>query len=137
MTSVAVDEAILSFFITAWGSTTPVVIDAEEYNSRSVDKFVRISIRELDAPQKTLGELNQRRFSREGLVIVQIFVNIKESPNKEAKILADSVRTIFEGKSIDSPRIWFNKCTHQTIGKAEDAFYQINVNTTYRTEVTR
>lgn len=88
-------EAIYSRFVTMWGTNSPYTFDNEAYNAPA-SKWVRLSVRQIDAEQHTLGAIGNRKFLRQAAVWLQIFVPLN-SGLKDADTLAQAFRTIFEG----------------------------------------
>jgi hypothetical protein len=83
----------------------------------------RVYIRHGDSEQGTLGAVGNRRFDRQGVVIVQIF-----TPFADGFTLDDTLVTVarncFEG--VTASGVWFRGVKAQEIGKS-GGLYQTNV----------
>lgn len=120
-------DDIFSAFKAAWGVTTfPVVWPdkpAEKPSGRT--PWARVTIRHAGGFQATLSNINgQRRWRRNGVVIVQVFTPSGEGLSRAydlAKIACDA----FEG--VSTPRgVWFRNARINEVGPDGD-WQQVNV----------
>ncbi len=100
MTEEQAVEAITQRWIDAWPSlqsSVPYTFDNEEYTA--VASFARVSIVHSVAEQATIGPAGSRIYQRSGNIAVQLFtaVNVGRKPLAQ---LADSVRTVYQGRRI-------------------------------------
>ncbi len=92
-------QAILNYFVSAWGATSPITLDNEDFDPETEggDEWVRVSIREFASGQKTLGKITNRKFRRVGSVFVQVFTKEGEGGTQPSDTLAETARGILEG----------------------------------------
>ncbi len=95
-TLVEAADFITKRFRTLWGVTTTIALDNKEIDIKTLTEWVRLSIRNIDSGQETLGPTGVRNFERKGIAFVQIFTE-QGSGTKRANELAQIVRDIFEG----------------------------------------
>lgn len=125
-------EAIYQRFVTAWGSTSPYTFDNESFSPPS-DAWVRLSVRNTDSGQETLGAIGNRKFLREGMVWLQVFVPL-DSGLKDADTLSEAFRTIFEGVSFSN--INFNRVVIKE-GSPENQWYRVVAQAFFNYNVTK
>ena len=90
-------DLITKRFITQWGSETIFALPNKEFaKDDTVTEWVRLSIKNLDADQETLGGVNKRKFEYKGIIFIQIFVELNTGTKRAYKIV-QKVRDIFEG----------------------------------------
>lgn len=90
------------YFRTQWGSKTPLVLDNEEFKPPATS-WVRFSIAHVSSDQETLGAPPHRMFRRNALLQVQVFSK-PGLGTKTADDLAEDVRQVFEGKTLNTIR---------------------------------
>lgn len=95
-------ELIYQRFVDNWPAGTPYTFDNEAYKPPAT-KWVRLSVRNIDSGQESLGAIGNRKFLRKGMVWLQIFVPL-DSGLKDADTLASSFRSIFEGVTFSNIR---------------------------------
>jgi hypothetical protein len=127
-----VRDELISLVYTAL-KADPLTEDIEIlYEDTDIDKpksldvsWCRISVKHVSGKQATLAnQVNQRRYRRNGLLIVQLFTPIGTGlslADKYAKIILDSV----EGKSTTS-NVWLRNCRTNEIGR-EGSWQQTNI----------
>lgn len=98
-------ESIYQSFVTGWGSFTPSTLENEVFNPTTGVSYVRMVVRHDDRAQETLGAVGNRKFETDGRVVVQIFTPIDKGAGV-ADPIVEKVRSIFEGKTIDSIRYY-------------------------------
>ena len=96
-------------------------------DSRDPDEpWARITVSHIDSAQTTLGGLNNRRFTRQGIVAVQMFSPLVDGGGLTfAEQSAIISRDAFEGVGTASG-IWFRNTRIKEIGP-DATWYQINV----------
>jgi hypothetical protein len=93
-------EAIYQRWDTNWGVTTDYVFENEDDSSldEGTSSWARLSVREVGGGQESLGGSGDRKYIRNGIVVIQIFTPTDGSPGmKDAGDLAHTARGIFEG----------------------------------------
>ena len=88
-------------------------------------RFGRVTIRHASSAQRTLGGIDQRVFTNEGVVIVQVFTPRDDGTSRRKCLrLADVVKRAMQGQR--TANVWFRNVVAQEIGD-EDQWYHINV----------
>lgn len=130
-------DEILGLFKTYWDAETPGVngsvipdVDWPGVGLPSVPPaaaaWARIRVKHATSRQTTFGTTGNRRFTRPGLVSVQVFSPLDKGIGLSlAEKLAIIARDAFEGRST-ATGIWFRNVRIQEIGPS-DAWYQMNV----------
>lgn len=129
-------DEILGLFWDAWralapaanGGTAPIVQwpDDEENPPPADQAFARIRLIHGQSVQSTFGTAGQRRFTRPGIVSVQIFAPItKGGGSTLAQNLATIARNAYEGVGTASG-ILFRRSRTKEVG-GDGTWYQINV----------
>ena len=96
-TPIEAREAIYNQFITAWGTTTPFTFDNEKFAAPNV-AWARLTVRNSESIQRTLGAPGNRRFRRVGSVFIQLF-DLVDGGMSTLDTLTKTARDIFEGVS--------------------------------------
>lgn len=120
-------EAIYGRFISAWGTETPYVFGNEQYTppapaGGAASSWVRLLVRETKSEQYTLGAVGQRKFRRQGQIILMIYA-LANAGEKRSDVLAQKFRDIFEGADIDDVRCFDAHVIEQG---NEGAWYRVN-----------
>jgi len=123
-TLVSAREAIYQRFVDQWGGSSAFTFDNEQFDPPAGVPWVRVSVRHSFGAQETLGGAPNRRFSRGGLIFVQVFVPL-DSGNKAADALAQSARAIFEGTHFATD-VRCSDVTVREVGPSE-GWFQTNV----------
>lgn len=119
MTEAEAVEAVYQRWKAVWdvlhASDCPYVFENKPFNEPSPPtQWARVSMRQVDSNQHTLGTLGTRQWQRDAAVWVQLYRPLGEG-TASLTGLVDDVRAVFEGASFDgvfpagSPRM-------QTIG---------------------
>lgn len=130
VTELVAHEAIYKRFVDEWGTTSAFTFDNEPFTppvpsaTSSAASWVRVVIRNAASNQSTLGAVGNRRFRREGSVIIQVFV-AKDSGRKTADTLARTARGIFEGVTFSD--ICFTDVENRETGVVDGEWYQVVV----------
>lgn len=123
---VAKDE-ILGVFKTAWDTTGHIALYENVAGAvpPTVAPWARVSLRHLSGRQASLaGGSGKRRYDRDGLITVQIFVPSGEGL-LEAYNLAKIVADAFEGAATAS-QVWFRDVRINEVGP-DGSWFQVNV----------
>lgn len=130
-------DEILGLFKTDWDANTPAANGGQVPTVRwpgvdagspppSDGPWARIVVRHATSRQSTFGETGNRRFTRPGLVTVQVFTPLTAGGGLSlAEKLAIIARNAFEGRGTASG-IWFRNVRIQEIGE-DGTWYQMNV----------
>ena len=125
MTTVAeARNSVYQRWIDNW-TLTPFVFEGEgdeDLFGGSV-AWARLSYRNTDGGQKTLGPLNGRKYERFASAVIQLYTPSDEGLT-EAGTLAQAARAIFEGVTFDG--IYFNNGVVREIGD-DGRWFQTNV----------
>lgn len=130
-------DEILGLFNTKWTTDTPALnggapirvewpgVDAGD--PPPADKpYARITLRHTTSRQATFGPTGGRRFTRPGLITVQVFTPLSGGQGLSlAEKCAIIARDAFEGRGTASG-IWFRNARIQEIGP-DGTWYQMNV----------
>ncbi len=128
-------DIILAIFKTAWdaGATNPTLVDYQNVkpaNNVTLPpdtnlSWARVTIQHQDGRQSSLsGALGVKRFDRDGLLTVQIFVPAGEGLS-EAHTLSKIVADAYEGVAGNNG-IWFRNVRVNEIGPDGD-WFQTNI----------
>ncbi len=130
-------DEIFSMFRTYWNAQTPALnagqpirVEWQGVDSQTpppADKpWARITIRHAISQQSTFGPSGARRFTRSGLVTVQVFTPLVAGGGLSlAEKCAIIARDAFEGRSTASG-IWFRNARIQEVGR-DGAWQQMNI----------
>lgn len=119
-TFAAAKESIVQQFVTDWGANSAYTFDNEKFAPPVDAPWVRLSVRHVASQQTSLGGLGNRKFDREGLVLIQVFGRLDRG-TKEVDDLVEKALAIYEGKTIDLIR--FTSTVPREIGPI-DGWYQ-------------
>lgn len=130
-------DEILGLFHAKWTADTPAIngssvisvewprVDSKDPPSAN-EPYARISIRHTGSSHRAFGKVGERKFTRRGLVTVQVFWPISDGGGLSfAENAAIIARDAYEGVGTDSG-IWFRNVYIREIGPTK-AWYQINV----------
>jgi len=93
-------ESVYSRFTTNWGDRTPVVFENEAFNAQGDAEWVRLSVRDVEEAQETLGQPGNRRFRRAAIVFLQIYAP-ENAGIASARTHAQVAAGIFRGTQFD------------------------------------
>lgn len=96
--------------------------------------WFRVVVRHTDSDQSSLGEANNRRFNRVGLVSVQVFTPAGARGLTLADQLGKMAVDAFEGKEADG--VWFRNVRLQEIGP-DGPWFQYNVTASFTYDQTK
>lgn len=127
-------ETIYQAFVDGWGATPAYTFANEHFEPPADASWVRLTVLHQTASQETLGEVGFRRFRRQGIISLQIFVPINDGL-RDIDALMQTARAIFEGRTLTGP-IW---CTDANAFEAgpSDGWYQFNIDIDFAYEETR
>lgn len=117
--------AIYTAFVAAWGGTSALDLDNEDFVPPVDLPWARLVVRHSTRGQISLGGVGARKFESVGSVIIQCFGPL-ESGTLEADTLAEVAMGILEGKTLSPEGINFTAARPIEIGAGDD-HYQINV----------
>ena len=136
-------DEILGLFKASWDAETPAVnggavprvewqgVDAQTPPPVGAP-WARVTVRHSNTTVHTLAPAGSRRFTRTGLVTVQIFTpTIDGGGLSLAEKLATIARKAYEGRGTASG-IWFRNARIQEIGMDPAGWYQMNVLVEFR-----
>lgn len=132
----AAEQAIREHFVDEWPDLTTISYtfdnagDNNDFPTRG-SAWVRVSIVQGEARQVEHGIT--RRFRRAGVVVVQIFTPAG-SGTGDALTLADYVRDVFEGRTING--VLFRATSVDRVG-IDGPWYQINARTPFQADELR
>ena len=100
--------------------------DVEKNNPPAVDtSWFRYTMQHTDGGQASLScQHGERRWRRDGLIIVQCFGSLDKGGKTLAQRMAESARDAYQGTSTPSG-VWFRNATTQEVGR-DDGWYQVN-----------
>lgn len=125
-------QLIYNWFIDRWENETPFSFDNEEFDPPGDSPWVRLSVRNRVSNQSSLGRKENRKFIRDGAIIVQVFAPIEKGTD-ELDRLSELVREIFEGERLSSD-VWVNQTDIREVGP-DGKYYQYNVESFINYEV--
>jgi hypothetical protein len=112
--------SIYNRFNTLWGPLVPYTLDNEKFTPPETGAWVRLSVRNIDAGQETLGPVGTRKYERKGLINVQVFTETNKGVF-EADSLSKLAQDIFEGVRFDE--VIANNSIIKEVG-VSDGWYQ-------------
>lgn len=130
-------DEMSGLFQTDWSAKTPALNGGKAIRVewQGVDKktpppgdqpYARFFIKHSPSTQATFGKVGERRYTRTGLITVQVFAPLSKGGGLSlAEKLGIIARDAFEGRGTDSG-IWFRNARIQEIGPSE-SWYQFNV----------
>lgn len=121
MSSYSIAQAIRSHWDTYWQDRTPYTYDAFTYAPVAGTSWVRVSVRDGDGTQESLGKKALER--SQGVVIVQIFVPM-DLGEDEARFLAEKAGNVFRRQRFSG--IQFRSPSHRPVGQ-DGGWWQHNV----------
>lgn len=98
--------------------------DNEEFIKPTNLPWLRVSVRHRDSNQDTLGRKPNRKYKRDGSILINIFT----VPGKGTKVsdsLVQSARTIFEGETFSGVTV--DDVSNREIGLTDDKWYMVVV----------
>lgn len=128
----AAREAVYDRWNTQWGATTPFTFDNEKFSTPDVP-WARLTVRNTQSAQHTLGAVGNRRFRRLASVFVQLY-DIVDNGLATLDGLAQTARGIFEGVSFSG--LAFNNVVVRESG-ADGKWFQVVVEAFFDYEETK
>lgn len=128
-TPVAIDEcaAIMNTMAASLYPTAALRWTGKQVNTPPAadTSWFRWTMQHTEGGQASLScEHGERRWRRNGLIIVQCFAPLDKGGLTLAQRMAESVRDAYQG--MDTPGgVWFRNATTQEVG-IDDAWYQVN-----------
>lgn len=139
-------DAILDRFKAAWDANSAAhadgVVPPVEWPDEPVDPplsqgsvpWARVLVKHNVSGQTSLGEENGRRFTRRGIVIVQVFTPAGKRGLLTGDRLGKVALDAFEGE--ESGDVWFRDAVQREIG-VDGAWYQTNVTAEFQYDVVK
>lgn len=127
-------ETIYQTFATDWGVTSQFTFANENFEPPANAPWVRLAVLHQTGNQETLGDVGFRRFRREGIISIQVFMPLNDGL-RDIDALVQMARQVFEGRTLTGP-IW---CTDANVSEAgpSDGWYQFNVDIDFAYEETK
>jgi len=141
MASLTAEQArdyILAKFKAAWDANSPAVNDGaappveypnmpqQPHLADGLVPWARVYVRHTSSDQSSLGAVGQRRFTRYGIVTVQVFVPAGKQGLVRADRLGKVALDAFEGEETSTGDVWFRSALCREVGVVDD-WYQMNV----------
>lgn len=134
LTIPAARVAIQSAFFTAWGSTTPIAWDNDNFDPTQINvPWVRLSIIFNGGSLASIGGPGTRLFRAFGLVFVQVFT-LSQSTAALNDALAQTAKDVFKGVQLPGG-LWFRDTGLETVGP-DGKWYQQNVSAEFQYDET-
>lgn len=127
-------ETIYQTFATDWASTSAYTFANEAFSPPVGQPWVRLTVQLQTGNQETLGDVGHRRFRREGLITMQVFVPL-DTGLRAQDALVQQARNIFEGRTLTGP-VWCIDADTYEIGPS-DGWHQFNIDVAFAFEETR
>jgi len=89
-------EAVYKRFVDNWGGASPYVFENEKFQADPAADWVRLSFRNTNSNQGTLGATGNKRYERDASIFLQIFTLVNTG-TKNIDTLVRTFRSIFEG----------------------------------------
>ena len=112
-------EAVYNQFISLWLDRTPYLLDnspgspPNENPEEGSVSWVRLSVRHTNEPQGTFGSVGNRRFERNGFIVVQVFTPLNSNLQGSDELI-EGLQEIFEATKFSN--IYSNNSNSQEIG---------------------
>ena len=113
-------QSIYNTFIAGWGTTTPIILDGENADPPPSLPYVQIMVRHFTGVQDTLGGVGNRKFKRDGAIMVQIYGPLDEG-SQTTDNLAITAIGILEGKTL-ADNVFTFASTPTEIGPTDDGY---------------
>ena len=125
----SIDEAreiLYQLWATEWGTTTAYVFGNEGSSDldEGEDPFASVSVVEVGGGQRTLGGDGLRRFKRDILIVVALYVP-KDAGMSQSGTLANAARDVFESKT--TSQVYTNDARVIDVGISDDKWKRTNV----------
>ncbi len=129
-------EAIYLAFETAWDTTGhPFTLDNEDFTPPEGTPWARCVVRHTVGPQDSLGAVGNRKFLRQGSVLVQVYTLINDG-TATSDALVKTVSEAFEGKTLPGTSVTIFDMAPRETGPT-GKWYQVVVEGTFNYEEIR
>lgn len=98
-----------------------ITFDNEKFDPPADVSWVRFTVRHFGGGQESLGDVGARKYSRTGIVLVQVFTPQDEGA-RPADLLAHEARTLLEGINLSGTTIRLNNAEIREIGLIDGYF---------------
>lgn len=125
MTPKEVRNAIFTRYLTEFNGQFPIALDNQPFTPPETGdgvKWVRVSVKFNNGAQSSLGKSGNRKFTKYGLLFIQVFTPTGHATNDNDELAEESL-SLFEGERLGS--LWFNNGRILTVG-SDDEWYQQN-----------
>lgn len=127
-TPIAIDECatLMQDVVLLYPDAETLWAGMEKKDPPAVDKsWFRWTMQHTEGGQASLScEHGERRWRRNGLIIVQCFAPLDQGGLTLAQRMAESVRDAYQGKATPGG-VWFRNATTQEVG-VDDGWYHVN-----------
>ena len=90
-------ESIQDKFIVDWADKTAFTFEEEELNPPNDEAWARLTVKNTESAQETLGPKKRRKYQRSGIIYIQVFTKARNG-TLEGDELSTAARDIFEGE---------------------------------------
>ena len=123
MTPVEVRNLIMVRFNTQFEGQFPIALDNQRFTKpEDPEKWVRLTILFNEGGQETMGKVQNRKFTREGFIYVQVFTVINTGTNENDELCQEALE-LFDGVRLQE--MWMFNGRVVTVG-SDGEYYQQN-----------
>lgn len=120
----AVAKHVVAGWVSGGSPRTDIAIEGETPPYKPGDAaYITLAFRGGGVPSRTLGSTGNRKYTRSGVLIVQIFTPLSGGGQKPCNVLADHMKDLLE--SPVTGLVELVDCEINPVG-AEKGYYQIN-----------
>jgi hypothetical protein len=120
MTATEVRNAIMARYLNEFSGQFVIALDNQL--SETADKWVRLTVNFNDGSQNSFGTTGTRKFTRRGLIIVQVFTPVNTGTDENDDLAVNSAN-LFDGVRLQD--LWMYNGRIVTVG-ADGEYYQQN-----------
>jgi len=133
-----VEGTVFGLLKTAWDTHSPSYNDGypveiawpnTHFEPDPSKSWARATLQHMTSGQTSLGAKGGRKFTREGVITVQVFCPLNNGGSTYASALAKIARDAYEGESSDS--MWFTDCTINEKGR-DGSWFNVNMTATFQ-----
>lgn len=123
MTPTEARNEIMKRYLDNFTGQFPIAVDNKKFDKPDGVKWVRLTIKFNSGNQDSLGRENNRKFTKQGLIFVQVFTPSNKGTDDNDD-LCNSSLNLLDGVRIND--LWLYRGRIKTIG-SDGEFYQQNV----------
>lgn len=123
MTPTEARNEIMKRYLTEYTGQFPIAFDNKKFVKPDGVKWVRLTVNFNSGLQDSLGQTGNRKFTKWGLIFVQVFTPSNKGTNENDDLCNGSLN-LLDGVRIDD--LWLYNGRIKTIG-SDGEFYQQNV----------